>query len=143
MIPVRTLSNTDIIKYYNNNPLFNGVYSRDNLPKQIKDKKYIINMDSKENKGTHWVAINNILNDKCLYFDSFGALPPKEIISFMRTGNKTIVCNDYRIQDFNSIMCGYYCIDFLNNGREYSNWLLQYNPNNYKLNDKIVLSNLI
>ena len=35
------LTNFEIRKYYQNEPRFNGVYSRDNLPK-IKDRAYII-----------------------------------------------------------------------------------------------------
>ena len=48
-------------KYYQNEPRFNGVYSRDNLPK-IKDGAYIINLDEYSDIGTHWVAfyVNNI-----------------------------------------------------------------------------------
>ena len=35
------LTNFEIQKYYKNEPRFNGVYSRDNLPK-IKDEAYVI-----------------------------------------------------------------------------------------------------
>ena len=41
-------------KYYHNQPKFNGVYSRDNLPK-IKDGVYIINLDKYSDIGTHWL----------------------------------------------------------------------------------------
>ena len=43
-------------KYYKNELRFNGVYSRDNLPK-IKDGVYIINLDKYSDIGTHWVAL--------------------------------------------------------------------------------------
>ena len=36
---------------------FNGVYSRNNLPKQIKDGAYVINLDEYKDTGTHWVAL--------------------------------------------------------------------------------------
>ena len=36
---------------------FNGVYSRNNLPKQIKDRTYVINLDEYKDTGTHWVAL--------------------------------------------------------------------------------------
>ena len=36
---------------------FNGVYSRDNLPKEIKDEAYVINFDEHADTGTHWVAL--------------------------------------------------------------------------------------
>ena len=42
-------------KYYENEPKFNGVYSRNNLTK-IKDGAYIINIGEYESIGTHWIA---------------------------------------------------------------------------------------
>ena len=46
----------NIIKYYKNEPRFNDVYSRDNLPR-IKDGAYIINIDEYSDIGTDWVAL--------------------------------------------------------------------------------------
>ena len=43
-MPSRPLTNFEIQKYYQNEPKFNGVYSRNNLPK-IKDGAYVINLD--------------------------------------------------------------------------------------------------
>ena len=51
-----TLTNFQIQKYYQNEARFNGVYSRDNLPK-IKDGAYVINLDEFSDIGTHWVAL--------------------------------------------------------------------------------------
>ena len=48
------LTNFEMQKYYHNQPKFNGVYSRDNLPK-IKDGVYIINLDKYSDIGTHWL----------------------------------------------------------------------------------------
>ena len=57
-------------KYYENEPRFNGVYSRDNLPK-IKDGAYIINLDEYSDIGTHWI-VSHVKNNNVTYFDSFG-----------------------------------------------------------------------
>ena len=38
-------------------PRFNCVFSRDNLPKKIKDGAYVINLDEYEDIGTHWIAL--------------------------------------------------------------------------------------
>ena len=38
-------------------PRFNGVYSRNNLPKKVKKGAYVINLDEYENTGTHWIAL--------------------------------------------------------------------------------------
>ena len=51
------LTNFEIQKYYENEPRFNGVFSRDNLPKEIKDGAYVINLDEHADTGTHWIAL--------------------------------------------------------------------------------------
>ena len=52
------LTNFDIQKYYENEPRFNGVFSRDNLPKKKnKGWAYVINLDEYEDFGTHWIAL--------------------------------------------------------------------------------------
>ena len=45
LIPPHPLTNFEIQKYYQNEPRFNGVFSRNNLPKNIKDGAYVINLD--------------------------------------------------------------------------------------------------
>ena len=83
MIPPHPLTNLEIQKYYKNQPRFNGVYSRDNLPK-IKDGAYIINLDEYSDIGTHWVALYVQNNNSVTYFDSFGVEHiPKEIKEFV------------------------------------------------------------
>ena len=64
------LTNFKIKKYYQNEPRFNGVYSRDNLPK-IEDGTYVINLDEYSDIGTHWVALW-LNNNDVTYLDSFG-----------------------------------------------------------------------
>ena len=52
-----SLTNFEIQKYYENEPRFIGVFSRDNLPKKIKDGAYVINFDEYTDTGTHWIAL--------------------------------------------------------------------------------------
>ena len=75
-MPPHPLANFEIQKYYQNEPKFDGVYSRNNLSK-IKDDAYVINLDEYESTGTHWIALNVNGNNKrtfydAIYFDSFG-----------------------------------------------------------------------
>ena len=96
-MPSHPLTNFEIQKYYQNEPIFNGVYSRDNLPKrsstEIKDGTYIINLDEYSDTGTHCVALY-VQNNDATYFDSFGVEHiPKEIITFI--SNKNMI---FRIQ---------------------------------------------
>ena len=51
------LANFNLQKYYQNESKFNGVYSRDNLPDEIKDWVYMINLDEYSDIGTHWVSL--------------------------------------------------------------------------------------
>ena len=76
------LTNFEIQKYYQNEPRFNGLYSRDNLPK-IKDGDYVINLDEYSDIGTHWVSLY-IDNNDVTYLDSFGVEHiPKEMKYFL------------------------------------------------------------
>ena len=56
---------------YENKPRFNGVYSRDNLPKIIKNGAYVINLDEYAEVGTRWIVLYG-KNNEVVYFDSFG-----------------------------------------------------------------------
>ena len=84
-------------------PKFNGVYSRNNLPKR-KDGLYVINLDEFKSIGTHWIALYvNGYNIIC--FDSFEAEHiPKSIRKFME--NKNNKRSIYTAQPNDSIICG-------------------------------------
>ena len=45
------------IEAYRNEPKFNGVYPRDNLPDKIKDGAYVINLGEYSDIGSHWMAL--------------------------------------------------------------------------------------
>ena len=57
LIPPHPLTNFEIQKYYENESRLNGVFSRDNLPKTIKNGAYVINLDEFVYVGTHWIAL--------------------------------------------------------------------------------------
>ena len=65
------LTNFKIQKYYKNEPRFNGVSSRNNLPKKIKYGTYIKNLDKYADVGTHWIALLCNKNE-IVYFNSLG-----------------------------------------------------------------------
>ena len=101
-MPFHPLTNFEIQKYHQDEPQFNGVYSRNNLLK-IKDVTYVINLNKYKSVGTHWIA-SYVNAENVTYFDSFGVEHiPKETKKFI--GNKNVVTNIYRIQAYNSIMC--------------------------------------
>ena len=68
-MPPHPLTDFEIQKYYQTSRKFNGVYSRNNLPK-MKDRAYVINHDEYKSIGTHRIAL--YVNDNNVkYFDSF------------------------------------------------------------------------
>ena len=78
MLP-HPLTNFEISEYYENKPRFNGVYSRDNLSKTVKEDAYVINLDEYTDIDTHWIALY-VKTNEIIYFDSFGVEHiPKEI----------------------------------------------------------------
>ena len=56
LIPLHPLTNFEIQKYYQNEPRFNGAFSRKNFPKKVKDGVYVIKIDEYAGVGTHWIA---------------------------------------------------------------------------------------
>ena len=57
LMPPHLLTKFEIQKYYQNEPRFKVVYSRNNLPKKIKDGTYVINLDKYADLGTHRIAL--------------------------------------------------------------------------------------
>ena len=77
----------EIQKYYQNKPRSNGVYSRNNLPKKIRNGAYVINLAEYADVGTHWIALFCNRNE-IGYFDNFGVEHvPEEIKEFIRNKN--------------------------------------------------------
>ena len=121
LMPPHPSINFEIQKYYENEPWFNGVYSRNNLPKKIKDGAYVINFDEYADVDTHWVALF-CNKSEVVYFDSFGVEHvPEEIKEFIV--NKNIIANIFRVQANNSIVSGYFCTEFIKNSVKNGKWI--------------------
>ena len=99
-----------------------------------------MNLDEYSDIETHWVALY-VQNDNVTYFDSFGIEHiPKEIIKCIE--NKNIKTNIFRIQAYDSIMSGYFCItsvDFMFKGKSLIDFTNLFLPNNFKKNDDTIL----
>ena len=82
-------------------------------------------------------------NKNVTYFDSFGVEHiPKEIKAFIDR-SLSITTNIFRIQAYDSIMCGYFCtgfIDFMLAGNILTEFTNLFSPNNFKKNDDIILN---
>ena len=101
----------DIIKDLKLDHCFGGVYSKDQLPKDLmRTKFYIVNMqDHDEGNGTHWTVFYYNKPLTSIYFDSFGFVAPTDVENRINP----YVFNDADVQDYNSSACGYFCIAFI------------------------------
>ena len=112
------------------------------LPK-IKDGTFVINLDEYSDIGMHWVTLY-VQNNKnsVIYFDYFGVEHiPKEIKAFINNNN--IITNIFRIQAYDSIMCGYFFIgfiDFMLAGKTLTEYTNLFSPNNFTKNDDAILN---
>ena len=133
LIPPHPLRNFEIQRYCKNEPRFNGVFSRNNLPKIIKDRAYVINLDEYADVGTHWIALFCNRNET-VYFESFDVEHiPKEIKEFI--GNKNIKTNIFRVRENDSVMCWYFCrrfIDFMLAGKKLTDYTNLFSPHDLK-----------
>ena len=81
-----------------------------------------------------------VKTNEVIYFDSFGIEHiPKEIEH--ATGNKEIKAIIFRIQAYDSIMCGYYCIKFINymlKGKALLDYTNLFSSNDFKKNNQII-----
>ena len=88
---------------------------------------------------------NNNNNNNVTYFESSGVEHIlKEIKAFIK--NKNIKTNIFRIQVYDSIMCGYFCIgfiDFMLKRKTLTKYTNLFSPHNFKKNDDIILNYLL
>ena len=103
------------------------------MPDKIKDGAYVINLDEYSDIGTHWIALY-VNNKTVTYFDSFGVERiPKETKKFLSNKNK--IANILRLQAYDSVMCRYFCIgfiDFMLKGNDLADFTNLFSPNDLK-----------
>ena len=132
----------DIIKDMKLDYHFGGVFSKDQLPKElIREKFYIVNLqDHDAGSGTHWTVFYYNKPLTSIYFDSYGFIAPLDVENSI----KPYIYNNGEIQDFDSSACGYFCIAFIkflhnkdNKQEAYKTFLKLFKQQTVK-NDKIL-----
>ena len=87
-----------------------------------------------------------VINNDVTYFDSFGVEHiPEEMKAFIDR-SLSIATSIFRIEAYNSIMCGYFCIefvDFMLAGKNLAEFSNLFSPNSFKKNDDIILNYLM
>ncbi len=102
---------TDIITSMKLEKHLGGIYSKDQLPKELmRGKFYIVNLqDHDKGDGSHWCAFYYNQPLTSIYFDSNGFIVSQDVQNKITP----YVFNDAEIQDFNSSVCGYFCVGFI------------------------------
>ena len=121
----------------------NGVFSKDKLPKDLKDGWYIINLqNSNDGKGSHWTSFKSINGSRIIeYFDAFGFSPPLEVYE---RAKGDILYSERQIQDINATTCGWFCIAAIVCDKGYETPKSHFDKfinmfsNNTNINDKIL-----
>ena len=137
VVSLVALSKIEIAYYFKYKPRFNDVFSRNNLPR-IKDEPYVKSLNDKNCTGTHWVSLF-IHKKVAIYFDSFGTeYIPQELLNKIK--DTSITHNTFRMQDNESIMCGFYFIafaEYMLARKTFLDHTNLFSPNDYKKKDKI------
>ena len=114
-MPTHPLTNFEIQTYYQNEPKFNGVYSRNTFP-TIKDVVYVINLDDHKSAEIYQIAFYvNGINRRASYdvicFDSSGVETiPKKIKHHRKQHMITTI---YRIKEYDSKCMDNFILDLL------------------------------
>ena len=132
----KPLTNFDLLQWVNflKIPNFKGIFARDEIMPR-KHSPCIINLDSLENAGTHWVCC--MPGGRALwYFDSFGMGFPQEFKS-----SKPVIWNSSQLQNIRSVLCGYYCLYFLHQwaqGKDFYDILKPFSLTDTMQNEKFI-----
>jgi len=98
-------------------PHFIGVYALDNLPKVIKEHKFLIcNTDTQSGPGKHWFCLLKISKSEIECFDSLGIDNKKKQILFNQLKHfkvKKVKFNVTAVQLDSSNTCGLFVLYFL------------------------------
>lgn len=115
---------------------FRGVFMSNELPKRVrKNECGVVNLESSEKLGTHWVCYWKNGNQS-YFFDAFGGNPPRELIHYLVNDNskRRLDCNTIRLQNFNEVTCGHYCVSvlkLLSDGREFKDVLNSFHADRF------------
>ena len=100
---------------------------------------YVLNLDEHFDIAAHWIALYTV-NNNVNYLDSFGVEHiPRKVKIFIDLS--IVVTNIFRIQAYDAVICGYFCIgfiDFMLNGKALTGFTNLFSPNNFKQKKKVM-----
>ena len=133
--PLSNIFINNSLKYFK---IFEGCYSKDQIPLIENNKSFIFNLQNSDQKGSHWVSLSRKDNNNIFIFDSFGIGDiPNKLYKIYK--NYNIITNIYRIQDINSNLCGLFCVLFclykVDSKNKFISFLNSFNSNNSLKNE--------
>jgi len=85
----------------------NGIFSKDDLPNELKNGWYIVNLQSSnEGSGTHWLGFKKRENKIDFWFDSMGFVAPANIEKI----TKEYLYGSRKLQDDDAKSCGWWVL---------------------------------
>ena len=124
------------------NQVFRGVFASNALPRFLNKGQthaLVINLDSHDKPGSHWVGVFINASGSCIYFDPIGFPPFVHTIQyFIKRNCSALQCNEMMIQNILSYTCGYYVIYFLRQmvrGMSLKDFQSNFKANNFHYND--------
>ena len=124
---------------------FRGVISRDQIYNLIDQRPsyYIVNLNDSTQPGSHWVVINvRAPPNPIEYFDSFGLNAPTEVVELSHLMGVNYLYNSTQYQDLNSVLCGYWCLYFVNEsrkGKAYYDILKPFSHTDTQFNERLIV----
>ena len=124
---------------------FRGVISRDQIYSLIdRQGYYIVNLNDSTQPGSHWVVINvRAPPNPIEYFDSFGLNAPNEVVELSERMGVNYLYNSTQYQDLNSVLCGYWCLYFVNESRKpkatYYDILKPFSHTDTQFNERLIV----
>ena len=108
-----TLTNSDLYSIAIKLKLkLNGIYMKDELPTNLKEGNYIINLENSNQSGSHWTCFIKSKND-IFYYDSFGVVMPQNAYDIFLKNVDNIYHIDKHDQNLDATSCGWWVVAFL------------------------------
>ena len=111
------MNTEEIETYMLNDPcilsLYGGVLAKDQLPVNVKSPSmFVVNLDTSDKAGIHWIVIFVKSKHTCEYFDPLGDPPDQFLTSYMMSQSNKVVVSSKQCQATNTASCGKFCLYF-------------------------------
>ncbi len=113
------MNSKQILACLKTDPILNvqcvGVFPLDKIPSpKSRPECLVVNLDTHDKPGSHWVAMHINQDGFGELFDSYGRYPvKKEVKKYLNSYSEDWNFNSTQIQSLISSTCGQYCIYFL------------------------------